>query len=74
MSTTSVHEKAFAELQAKVEFYEEILDKIPALVYINEVDERELKYLQYVWMNKRAMDFLGHTQGRDNTNGGKLAG
>lgn len=63
MSTTSVHEKAFAELQAKVEFYEEILDKIPALVYINEVDETgSPNSFRNVWMNKRAMDFLGHTQ------------
>lgn len=63
MNKISVSENALAELNEKVEFYEEILDKLPALVYINELDDSgSANSFRNVWMNKRAIDFLGHTQ------------
>jgi DNA-binding CsgD family transcriptional regulator len=63
MSTISSHENALAELREKVEFYEEILDKLPALIYINELDENgSINSFRNIWMNKRASNLLGLTQ------------
>jgi len=63
MNTISAQEKTIVELQRKVDFYEEILDKLPALIYINELDDSgSADSFRNVWMNKRAKDFSGHTQ------------
>lgn len=43
--------------------YEEILNKVPAIIYLNEYTKRgDPKSLRNVWRNQYAQDFIGYTQ------------
>jgi len=50
-------------LQDSIDFYEQILDQIPAIVYINTYTEKGNPYsLVNVWSNRFAKEFTGYSQ------------
>jgi DNA-binding CsgD family transcriptional regulator len=63
MKPANVQEEMIDQLKEKVEFYENILSKLPALVYINEIEHGgNISTLKNIWSNKWALDFIGYSQ------------
>jgi len=61
--TKTYQEKELADLKEKIEFYESILNKLPAIVYINEIERGgDISTLKCIWSNKWALDFIGYPQ------------
>jgi DNA-binding CsgD family transcriptional regulator len=50
-------------IQGNLINYKEILNKVPAIIYINEYTKRgDSKSLRNVWSNQYACDFIGYTR------------
>jgi DNA-binding CsgD family transcriptional regulator len=63
MKSATVQEESLSQLKEKVEFYENILDKLPAIVYINEIEHGgSISTLRNIWANKWGYNFIGYTQ------------
>jgi len=50
-------------LKEKLEFYEKIINKLPVILYINEVEHQgDMNSIKCIWSNKWATDFIGYEQ------------
>jgi DNA-binding CsgD family transcriptional regulator len=51
------------QLKEKLEFYESILSKLPAIIFINEIRHGQDKSAaKNIWSNKWALNFIGYEQ------------
>ena len=52
-----------AGLKEKLSFYEELLDKLPGIIYINEVRKAgEENSMRNVYLNRYAVEITGYTR------------
>ncbi|MBK9388857.1 MAG: PAS domain-containing protein [Bacteroidetes bacterium] len=56
-------QKEIDELQERLSFYEELLDKLPGLIYINEVGKAGVENsMRNVYLNKYAIEITGYNR------------
>lgn len=63
VSDKEVSDSENAVLKEKISFYEELLDKLPGLIYINEVGKAGVENsMRNVYLNKYAVEITGYTR------------